>query len=171
MKTIRYWYITNFILLFHKTNHLIQQEITKEVSGEDDRDIEARIINEDTKEDPEPEEPQPHIDKFGEKEKQLENFTDDLSNNAENKDKTSSQNNFNNHEQSEHNPTELEHKETEEKANEPSNSKYESSEKHLDEEQQNNEGHEHYPPANENELNDESEEENIQNIEAEGEQN
>lgn len=64
-------------------NDKIKQEITREVTGESEREIEARIADE-VKEEPEQESefvaPQ---DKFNEKEKQMDNLTDDLSNNKD----------------------------------------------------------------------------------------
>ena len=69
-------------------NNKILQEITREVTEESDRDIEARIVNDDATNEQEEEQPRP-IDKYGEKERQLDNLTDDLSNNADNKEKAS----------------------------------------------------------------------------------
>ena len=64
-------------------NDKIKQEITREVTGESEREIEARIADE-VKEEPEQESdfvaPE---DKFNEKEKQMDNLTDDLSNNQD----------------------------------------------------------------------------------------
>lgn len=59
-------------------NDKIKQEITREVSGESDKEIEARIGNEEAKEESEGESRQPE-NKFNEPEKQMENLTDDAS--------------------------------------------------------------------------------------------
>ena len=67
-------------------NNKIKQEITREVTEESDRDIEARIVNDEANNEVEEEQPPP-VDKYGEKEKQLDNITDDLSINADNKEK------------------------------------------------------------------------------------
>ena len=62
----------------------IKQEITREVTGESEREIEARIGNEDeiSKESDHEEQEAPK-DKFNEKEKKIDNLTDDLSNNQD----------------------------------------------------------------------------------------
>lgn len=69
-------------------NNKIKQEITREVTEESDRDIEARIVNDDANNEVEEEQPPP-VDRYGEKEKQLDNITDDLSNNADKQEKPS----------------------------------------------------------------------------------
>lgn len=54
----------------------IKQEITREVSGESDQEIEARIGNEEAKEDQEEEAPTPK-DKFNERAKHIDNFSEE----------------------------------------------------------------------------------------------
>jgi len=62
----------------------IQQEINREVTGESEKDIEDRIGEEgENSSKSVDEENQPKEDKFNEQEKQLENLTDDLSNNQD----------------------------------------------------------------------------------------
>jgi hypothetical protein len=65
-------------------NDKIKAEITREVTGESEKDIEARIANDfDDRDISEPGEGPSPEDKFNEKEKQMDNLTDDLSNNQE----------------------------------------------------------------------------------------
>jgi hypothetical protein len=65
-------------------NDKIKAEITREVTGESEKDIEDRIANDfDDRDISEPGEGPSPEDKFNEKEKQMDNLTDDLSNNQE----------------------------------------------------------------------------------------
>lgn len=74
----------------------IKQEINREVTGESEKDIEARINNEiDDRDVSDPGESSPREDKFNEREKQMDNLTDDLSNNQD-KHKSDQENEENN---------------------------------------------------------------------------
>jgi hypothetical protein len=64
-------------------NDKILQEITREVTGESEKEIEARIGNEEVKEESESDHKLSREDKYGEKEKQLDNLTEDASNNQD----------------------------------------------------------------------------------------
>ena len=64
-------------------NDKILQEITREVTGESEKEIEARIGNEEVKEESESDHKPPKQDRYGEKERQLDNLTDEASNNQD----------------------------------------------------------------------------------------